>query len=67
LPRRSRRRQTPAGGSTRATLHCSFALAAAAATDLIEENSLPIGIAGRDLRLDPRPFDILTLLLSLGH
>jgi len=36
---------------------------AAEATDLIEENPLPIEIAGLDLRLDFRPFDILTLRL----
>jgi hypothetical protein len=49
-------------------LHCGFALAAAKTTDLIEENPLPIEIAGRDLRLDLRPFDNLTLrLLPVGH
>ena len=52
-----------AGASTRTTLHCGFAPAAAEATDLIEENPVPVEIAGRDLRLDLRPFDIVTLRL----
>jgi hypothetical protein len=44
-------------------LRCGFALGAAEATDLIEENPVPVEIAGRDVRLDLRPFDILTLRL----
>jgi len=52
-----------AGASTRAVLHCGFALAAAEATDLIEENPVPVEIAGREVRLDLRPFDIVTLRL----
>ncbi len=53
-----------AGATTRTTLHCGFALAAAEATDLIEENPVPIEIAGRDLPLDLRPFEIVTLRLQ---
>jgi alpha-mannosidase len=52
-----------AGASTKTVLHCGFALAAAEASDLIEENPVPVEIAGRDVRLDFRPFDILTLRL----
>ena len=52
-----------AGAFTSTVLHCGFALAAAEATDLIEENPLPVELAGRDLRLDLRPFEILTLRL----
>ena len=46
--------------------HCciaAFAPAAAEATDLTKENPVPVEIAGRELRLDLRPFDILTLRL----
>ncbi|MGC2412066.1 MAG: glycoside hydrolase family 38 C-terminal domain-containing protein, partial [Stellaceae bacterium] len=53
-----------AGATTRTVLHCGFALAAAEATDLIEENPVPIEIAGRDLPLDLRPFEIVTLRLQ---
>ncbi len=52
-----------AGASTKTVLHCGFALAAAEATDLIEENPVPVEIAGGDVPLDLRPFEILTLRL----
>jgi alpha-mannosidase len=52
-----------AGVSTQTVLHCGFALAAAEATDLIEENPVSFEIAGRDLPLSFRPFEILTLRL----
>jgi alpha-mannosidase len=52
-----------AGASTQIVLRCGFALAAAAATDLIEENPVPVEFAERELRLELRPFDILTLRL----
>jgi alpha-mannosidase len=52
-----------AGASTHIVLRCGFALAAAAATDLIEENPVPVEFAERELRLELRPFDILTLRL----
>lgn len=52
-----------AGASTRTVLHCGFTLAAAEASDLIEEHPVPVEVAGSDLRLDLRPFEILTLRL----
>jgi len=57
-----------AGAATRTVLHCGFPLTAAEATNLIEENPLPVEIAGRDLPLDLGPFEILTLrLLPTGQ
>ena len=52
-----------AGVATQTVLHCGFALAAAEASDLIEENPVAVEIAGRDLPLALRPFEILTLRL----
>jgi len=52
-----------AGIATQTVLHCGFALAAAEATDLIEENAVSLETAGRGLRLAFRPFEILTLRL----
>jgi hypothetical protein len=44
-----------------------FALAAAAATDPIEENPLPIEIGGCDLPLAIGPFEIRTLRQMLAE
>jgi alpha-mannosidase len=52
-----------AGASTSTVLRCGFALAAAEATDLIEENPTPVEAAGRRLCLDFGPFEIRTLRL----
>jgi len=57
-----------AGAATTTVLRCGFALAAAEATDLIEEHPRPVEIAGRGLLLDLGAFEILTLrLLPMGQ
>ncbi len=48
----------------RITLRCGFPLAAAWRTNLLEENQERLAVAGAELELDSRPFQIITLRLQ---
>ena len=47
------------------TLHAGFPVAAAWQTNLLEENEAPLAVDGRDVQLDVRPYQIVTLRLRI--